>query len=401
MENKKNLQVNCAACDIRNITEELLSAYDEVQINTGVLVTNSAAQTLMGRYKVQVNCASTISAGEGVRVSIINGPMTISAGQAAPEEKRIVSVNGPPALEPGCEEALKGYAAMFINGPVTCPDSMTGLLSAFEINGPVQTYPDGAILLKRTAVLDRLFLLRAKQDALYYAAKRIVALTPDINFAKLSEKNVRFKTKQLLVTESQAELAVPLFDEKADIVILPDGCAYINDNAELNENLIKRYGGKLYIVGDLTVTPDSASVLDQISYLQVSGDLRVCRGLKDRVMAMDLTYDRLRVVGGVLICDRPALELTTNLLAGAEEGLSVADCANVTIAADVTPELLKAYLVSVTDSIVFCASKEQMDVIQALAEDCAVSLLTGEEDAEEAWEDDENTVQINAASYTF
>lgn len=402
MENKKNLKVNCAACDVRGITEELLSAYESVKINAATIITSPAAQTLLGRAGAKLNCANTIALEENVRFSTVNGPLSITAEQAVPEEKVFWVVNGRVDIESGCEETLKSCAGMVVNGPVICPTSVAGLLGDFSINGPIQTYPDGAILLKKYAVLDRVFHLRAKQDALYYAAKKIVALSPDIDFGKLAEKNVRFTTRTLLVSESLAEAAVPLFDEKTDIVILPDGCAYVDDDAELNEALFKRYGGKLYIDGDLSVTPDSASVLDQVAYLQVKGDLMVCRSLKDRVQELDAVYDELRVVGGLLIRNRPALEITAGLLADAEDGVSIADCANVTFAEDVTPELLKGQLMSITDSIVFCAGKEQMNIVQALAEDCCVSYLEpGEEDGEDWDDEDKNTVKINTAFHTF
>ena len=195
---------------------------------------------------------------------------------------------------------------------------------------------------------------------------------------------------------------MPLFDEKTDIVVLPDGCAYVNDDAELNEALVKRYGGKLYINGSLAVTPDSASVLDQIAYLQVKGNLRVCRSLKDRVLEMDLAYDALLVVGSLLLCDRPSLELTAGLLSGAEDGVSILDCANVTISADVTPELLREKLVSVTDcASVSCATREQMDVVEPLARDVASISLSGQEDEDEEDGGDEDAVKINAAFYAF
>lgn len=402
MENRKKLQVNCATCDVRGITEELLAAYEAVQINTASIVTSPAAQALLGRYAAQINCASTFSVPEGVRFAYQNGSARISPSQTAPEEKVFLLVNGSLVVEPGSEETLKAYAGITVNGSLTCPESMAGLLGMVTVNGSTRTYPDGSIILKKTTALDRFFHLRAKQDGLYYAANQVVALSPDIDFARLTEKNVRFVTKRLLVSESLAEAAVPLFDERADIQVLPDGCAYVDGGAELNEALFKQYGGKLYIDGSLSVTPDSASVLDQISFLRVNGNLRVCRSLRDRALELDLTYDKLRVVGDLLICDRPALELTAGLLAEAEGGVSIIDCANVTIAADVTPELLKGQLVSIADCVVFCAGKEQMDVIQALAEDSAVSLLVeAEEELANDEEEDEDTVQINAAFYVL
>ena len=40
-----------------------------------------------------------------------------------------------------------------------------------NLNGKLETYPDGAVLLKGTAVLDRTFRLRAREGALYHAGR--------------------------------------------------------------------------------------------------------------------------------------------------------------------------------------------------------------------------------------
>ena len=402
MENKKTLQVNCATCDVRNITEEILSQYEKVEINAAAVITNRAAQALLGKYQVAINAAGSLNVEGDVRFSTVNGPMTLSGSQAVPQEKIVAIVNGPLTLESGCEEVLTSYVGMTINGPVTCPASMTSLLSSFQVNGPIRPYPDGAILLKRSTVLDRFFHLRAKQDSLYYAAGRIVALAPDINFEKLTEKNVRFATKVLVVSEAHAEAAVPLFDDKADIVVLPDGCAYVDDGAELNEALLKRHGGKLFISGNLTIGPDSAPLLDQVSYLKVDGDLLVCRSLKDRVMTMDAEYDELRVVGGLLIADRANAEISAAMLENAADGVSVTDCATVQFAEDVTPELLREKLVSIGDCAAIQCTPEQRPVIEELAHDVAMITCGSEiEDAMKEETEDENVVQINAANYTF
>lgn len=402
MENKKNLKINCAVCDVRNVTEELLNTYGEVEINAACIITSPEVQALLGKYKAKLNCAATATLDGNVSVSTINGPMTIAPGQVMPEEKVYLIINGPLEILPGSENVLKNYTGMTINGPVTCPESMAGLFSSFNINGPVRTYPDGSIVLKNTTILDRVFHLRTKQDALYYAAGRIIALASDIDFTKLAEKNIRFVTKRLLIAESLTEAAVPLFDEKADIVVLPDDCAYVDDDVELNEALLKRYGGKLFINGDLNITTDSASLLDQVSFLRVNGDLLVSRNMKDQVLAMDLECDNLYVVGSVLISDRAKAEISAAMMEAAEDGLSVVNCAHVSISADVSPELLREKLVSIIGcASVSCASKEQSDVVAMLTKDVASLSLDGQENEDDEPADDEDAIKINTASYTF
>lgn len=400
MENKKNLKISAVLCDARKVTEEYLSHYNSVKIDAAALVTSPEAQAVLSKCGVKIDAVSNISLTEDIRFSIMNGPVTISASQTVPGQRTAAMINGPVTLEPGCEEALGSYAFLSINGPVSCPESMTSLLRGFQINGPIRAYPDGAIVLKKNTVLDRVFHLRAKQDALYYAAKQIVALAPDINFGKLAEKNVRFTTRRLLVAEALAERAVPLFDEKTDIEVLPDGCAYVDDDSLLDDTLLRRYGGKLYVDGDLTVSGDSAGALDQVSYLRVNGTLLVSRGMKDRVLGLDAVYDSLCVVGGTLLKDRPSVEVSAAMLEAGSDGVSVMDCAEVVFAGDITPALLKEKLVSLTGCACVNCTEQQRPVIEAIAQDVACISCGGEEEeSEEALDGD--TVSINAVSYTL
>ena len=46
------------------------------------------------------------------------------------------------------EEVLKSYSVIVVNGSVTCPESLSGMLSQLQINGQSTFYPDGAGLLK-------------------------------------------------------------------------------------------------------------------------------------------------------------------------------------------------------------------------------------------------------------
>lgn len=402
MENKKNLKINAAVCDVRKVTEEYLSHYGSVKISTTVLITSPEAQAVLGKCGVKIYTVYIINMEKDIRFSVINGPMTISARQTVSGQTPAALINGPVTLEPGCEEVLDSYAFLVINGPVTCPESMTSLLSGFQINGPIRAYPDGAIPigLKRNTVLDRVFHLRARQDALYFASNKVIALAPDINFGKLAEKNVRFAAKRLLVAESLAESAVPLFDEKTDIEVLPDGCAYVDDDAVLDETLLRRYGGKLYIDGDLTINAGSAAALDQVSYLRVDGDLLVTKSMRDRVLGMGLIYDELYIVGSTLINDRRSVEVSAAMLEDAEDGVSLVDCDQVKFAEDITPALLKEKLAGLTDCSLVTCTKEQRPVLEAIARDVAQISCGGEEESEET-EKDEDTVSIRAVSYTI
>ena len=346
MENKKKLCVTCDVCDARKVQESTLAAYASVRIVCDCLLAGQQARELLSRYGVSVVADRTMDLDEEVRTHTVNGRMELKPGQVPAGAKMLLCINGVLEIAPGCEEVLRQYLGITINGRVLCPESMVHLLSNATVNGCIDAYPDGCILLKSTAVLDRTFHLRSKQNACYHASGRVVALAPDIDFGKLAEKNVRFSTKRLLVVESLAEQAIPLFDERTDIEVLPDGCVFLNDDAELDENLLRRCGGKLYLNGDLTVGHAGAPLLEQFSFLQVNGDILATRAAAERLGRIEAKYGNLRLIGGTRLCGRSTVTVDRALLEMAEDGVSLMGCALVRVGEDVPPELLRERMVS-------------------------------------------------------
>lgn len=398
MEKKKNLLVNAAVCDGRKVSESTLAAYEKVTIRCGLLLANREARELLGRYGAEIKAAQVVDLEDGVRVSSINGKFEIRPGQAVPEEKIYLMVNGKLDIAPGSEAQVKGYAGMTVNGKITCPESIVPLLAGVDLNGSISAYPDGAVLLRSTAVLDRTFRLRAREGALYYAARRVVALDPDTGFGALAEKNVRFSTKELFVAEGLAEAAVPLFGDQTDIQILPDGCALVNDSAVLDEALLRRFGGKLYVRGDLVLPGDCAPLLKQITYLRVEGTLLAARSLQDALHGLDAIYESLCIVGGALINDRVDVTVSRAALEQAEDGLSIRDCVNVSFDPDVPAGLIRERLVSLTDCVTVTCTPEQRAAIEPVAKD-VTELGAGTDRSAPA--EPENTACIRAALYAL
>lgn len=371
MEKKKLLIVNCATCDARYVQESTLEAYEKVVVNCANALASQESRALLDQYSVMLNTAKVVDVEGDVKMSSVNGTAEIAPGKATPEGKTYLTVNGRLEVAPGSEEILKNYVGFTINGTVTCPESLAGYFANAQVNGRIETYPDGAIRLKSTAVLDRTFPLRSRQDALYYASRRVVALDPDIDFRKLAERNVRFSTRRLLVAESLTEAAVPLFDEQADILVLPDGCAFVSDDAVLDDALLRRHGGKLYINGDLTITQESVPCLERVEYLRISGDLLVLRSLKEAAQGLKAEYGELRLISGTQLCDRASLTVDRSLLEHAEDGVDICDCAMVKFKKDVPAELIREKVMSLRDCAMVSCTEEQEGAVEAIAEDVA------------------------------
>ena len=164
----KKMIVNCATCDMRKVSEETLQAYEQIVVDAATVLVTSRAKELVNRYNVTLNAASVqeIPEGENVRVNQQNGAYQLT-GDGAPQagEMAILMVNGSLTIGDDALAAAQAYWSIQVNGSVLLPRSMAGKLSNLSVNGSTDTYPDGAILLRRNAVVDRTFALRIKPSS--------------------------------------------------------------------------------------------------------------------------------------------------------------------------------------------------------------------------------------------
>ncbi len=372
----KKLIVNCATCDMCKVSEETLQAYEQVIVNAAMVLVSPKTKELLNRYDVALNVADVLEVpeGENVRVSTHNGAYELTgAGVPLPGECAFLMVNGSLTVEQDALEAAKAYHKIRVNGTATLPKSMTGQLNNLQVNGSVSTYPDGAILLKRNMVIERNFPLRARENALYWAARRLVFTDTSLDAAKLTQKGVRFASREALIAESLAEEVTPLLDEDTDITVVPDGVVFVNDDARMNRRFLKRYGTKVYINGDLIVEEDAAEVLPKMEYLHVNGDVKLPQELADAFEEIDAHYKELRIikVRGKIIQDQVRVKVDKTLLEKYPEGILITDCAMVKIAQDLTPELIMERLVIEDCAQVFC-TEEQESAVSAIARDVAM-----------------------------
>lgn len=366
----KKLLINCGHCDARNVSEETLKAYESIVINCGDVLVSPESRELLTRYGVSMNCGNTKELGKDVRLSKINGSAQIKSTDMI-TDKCYLSVNGSLEIGPDTQKVLEQYVGISVNGSVAYPESVSGCLGMMHVNGSTTCYPDGAIVLKRNAVIDKLFALRAKQN-LYWSAKRMIMVDPQLDAKKLEQKGVSFSSGEVIIAESKVEDMISLIDEKAEIVIVPDGTAVTLDDVELDEATLKKYGAKLYIIGDLTVRESAAEVLGKLEYLNVQGDILVEESVKQQLLAVVTEFSgEIRIIKrpkGRHIEDKISLRITRWMLEQEPDGISVSDCMKVTLEEDIPGELILEKL-SLSDCMEVKCSPEQEAAVSMIAED--------------------------------
>ena len=365
----KKMVINCGDCDARFVSEETLAAYETISINAGTLLVTPETRNLLNRYNVTLNCGDVLELEKDVRLSTINGNHQIKSGDA-PEVKTCLMVNGSLEIGPGTAQVVKQYAGIIVNGNATYPESLSGSLSMLQVNGSVLCYPDEAIVLKRSAVIDRVFALRAKKK-LYWSAKKMVMVDPQLDGAVLAAKGATFSAEEVILAESKVEQLIELIDEKAEIIIVPDGTSVIDDDLDFDEMTFKRYGRKLYINGDLKVLED-LDILDEIEYLNIRGDAEVIESMKDRLMAVLTEIEgNVKVVGkpkGRQMSDQMKVKISRWLLEQESEGLYITDCMKVVLDADIPAEMILQKL-CIRDCMEVKCTSEQEAAVAAVSED--------------------------------
>ena len=371
----KKMIVNCATCDMRSVSEETLKSYEQIAVNAASVLVTPETKELINRYNVMLNAADVIEvpSGANVKVSTHNGAYELTAEGAPHEgETAILWVNGALTIGADALSAAQAFYQINVNGAVMMPKSMSGKLNNLSVNGATNVYPDGAILLRRNAEIDRTFPLRAKENALYWAARRLVFTDADLNVEKLTEKGVRFASKSAIVAESFAETVTPMLSEDTDILIVPDGTKFVNYPFKMNKRFLKKCGTKVYYNGDMTVEPEAAEVLPEIEYLYVNGDVKLPEELVDAFEDAVDHYDELVIqkTAGKVIEDHVRATVDKALLEKYPDGVLVTDCAMVRLSKDVPADLILERL-TIADCAQVACTEEQEAAVTAVSKGVA------------------------------
>lgn len=367
---KKTLIVNCAMCDARDPQKETLEKYEAVNINTATMLVTEESEELLAGYNVSTNCAKQLCVPKNAPIQTVNGKTEISADSVV-EEGTVLIVNGKLTVLSGAEDNLKKYSMIYVNGKVLCPTDSGIDTAKISVNGKLETYPAGAIFMKSNMVIDKLFAIRAKAGL--YWSNRFVFVNDSIDPAALAAKGARFSAKSAVVAEALAEGIVPLLNEDCDIVLVPDGTAFVPEKLTLDDTAVMRYGTKLFVNDDIEIDENAAAALAKLEYLYVNGDVTLAESLQQAFWALKATCGKVEIVKGsaaTKITDRVVVKIDRKLLEAHPEGIAVSDCASVKIAKDIPAELISERL-TISDCAGVSCSEEQESAVSLICTDVA------------------------------
>lgn len=367
MEEKKKLILNCEVCDSTKMIEENYRHFQEITVNAGVLVVNEASKGILNRLPTRLNIERTIDSAEDLEVKIINGAYEITSGMMMPKPV-ILYVNGFLKVCPGTEEIIKKCECMVINGSAEFPESFKASLDKMIVNGQVRTYPDDSVILEDDFIMDSYFPIRAREDRKYFARNAIVIQNADVDLSKLLQKNVKLLTPRLIIPESRIEEGAVLTDEHVDFVVVPEGLTLVFGDAVLDEDMLRREGGNLFVYGNLKLDEqaDMEMLQREIDTLIVTGTITLNRDQKEEFQKIHAQYkdvhvlEQERIIQGMV-----KVLLNKKLFDCSPNGIRIGSAVNVVIEEDVTPEMLMNGLKGINCLEIEC-NREQENALYSM-----------------------------------
>ncbi|MBQ4085791.1 MAG: hypothetical protein IJC54_04400 [Clostridia bacterium] len=382
MFEKKKLMINCEVCDARNMAQEDYAGYESILLNAEIMLVNERAKGVLAQLPVTANVEETISLPEGIDFDVrtINGSAQLGADSTV-SENTILLVNGKLQLLPSAQQAIEKCYKVIVNGALRCPKSMEGCLGKINVSGATEIYPDEAVALESRFTMDRYFPLRARQDAVYWASKRIIVADEAIDVRKLAAKNVSFITQELVAPEALVEELAPLFNADAKFEVAPEGFALVPEDAVLDELLLEKYGKKLYVLGDLEIPAGSAGLLAQIDKLKVTGSVVLTKADKPALDALRAEVGSIDFVKGKIVGNAVSATIDRKLLDHAPDGVTIKNAAMINIHADITPEEILEKL-DIKNAAVINCSPGQRSAVEMVTKNCA-QIHSGDGDGQE------------------
>ncbi len=355
---KKHFILNCDICDTRKVGEKTLEGFENIVINTDIVLQNTYSKEILMKYPIVMNCDTVIESDMEV---ILKENLSITPDTVIDEEK-VYIVTDKLNIEKGSEAVLSKLYKVYSLGSARYPESLANLLSNFIFSGDTLVFPDDSIVMENTKIIDDIFEITAKENTLYYAKNKIVISKIDIS--PIIAKGIKFKTKKLIVDKALLAKTLPLFNSDIELVVLPDNCSYHNGNATLDTAFIKKHGGNIYVDGSLTINGNSD--LTNIEYLFVNGDVNIIKRLQDEFMKLNAVYNNMNFIKGKFLGNTGNITIDKFMLETNLDGVSVENFGNASISENAPPELIVERLSIRNGGNVSC-SEEQIGAVQMIA----------------------------------
>ncbi len=358
MSEKNKFVINCEVCDARKVQEESLADYEQIIINSEVLLVDDRSREILNRLPIIYNIESILDIEGEVPVITINGDYQLEENMLL-GDNAVICVNGRVRVCKGAGKILDKLLKICVNGCITYTEGEVFSMDKLIVNGGVERIPGGYKEMGPEFIIDKYFPIRACQNGKYYVEKEVKLIDPEVDVKTLVLKNLHFITGSILIREELLTDAVSMFDENTVMEVVPSGYAYVGQDEELCDELLRRYGNQLYIDGNLTLKEDSETCLGKLAKLNVRGNVYLMKRQEEAFSRIKAVYRKLIFIKGRHVLNKASVTVDQTMLNLSPDGVKIENCAKVYIKEDVKLESVLERLVVENCASLYCGPAQK------------------------------------------
>jgi len=346
MDQKTKIK-NVNILDMRKTAKETLDTIGFIKNTNVILVSPETAGYLTGIPAKNINTVAEIPADVEIQTCMSHVTVNASYLSSAPSP-RFLLVMGRVIVEPDATLELieAKIAGMVIMGKLICPEAVAGLLQskAKLLMGSTTTYPEGAVLVANSLVLDDAFL-DTLDDGSQLVVTGSLRVVDNVTSELIEQKTQALHAHGSILCRQEHALAIKskLVGSRS-MTVIPAGHRLVEGALTLDELTLQTLENEqLFCLGDVIINSDvDSQALDRaLSKLGTLGVILCPIALKDVLKTKcDMLDNRVVLYEGTLWYvddDRQLLPDQFNYIDGL---MTIVVRADLKIASDVSPETI-------------------------------------------------------------
>ena len=284
---QKTIIKNVNILDMRKTAKETLDKIGFIKNANVILVSPETAGYLTGIPAKNINTVAEIPADVEIQTCMSHVTINASYLSSAPSP-RFLLVMGRVIVEPDATPELidAKLEGMVIMGKMICPEAVTGLLQskAKLLMGSTMTYPEDAVLIANSLVLDDAFL-NTLEDGSQLVVTGSLRVVDDVTSELIEQKIRTLHAHGSILCRQEHALAIKAkLVGSRNVTVIPAGHRLVEGSLTLDELTLQTLENEqLFCMGDVIINSDvDSQALDRaLSKLGTLGVILCPITLKD------------------------------------------------------------------------------------------------------------------------
>ncbi len=360
---------NIGVLDLRSASEQAVAAIEKID-NVGVIMCSPETSHLVSKLSIG-NIGSTV---------IVSNEYEIHTGKLELNGESLKKISSPLYLyvsgliiikeDTLPEDIEKNIGGLIVTGKIICPGNLASAVQSkiVSLTGKLLSYPQNAQFIKGPCNFNDSFLNSLKQSSILFIDGNLKVIEP-LNKKLMEEKIESIEVSgKVLMAEENAEILNRKLKNSSKQEVIPANYIYIENDITFDSISIKKFNAaKIYAAGIISFKEDidEQMLKNHITAIK-TGEAIICRqNLREYVADICECYspDIIYYSAKHIIVDHE-YELDSSELEFSEEKISILVKGMMSVAKDVTAEMILEKIEFIDNFGMISAGRRQLGAIK-------------------------------------